>query len=306
MNISKHIFMTGFLVVALLSNIANAQTYPMQTVTPVYQQPIYSVTPPAIGSLKSYSPLSVCNCNQPNGDCKCKNLDCKIKLPSNCTKKTVASKTPIPCKIYGKIPIYKYNSNCLVKECDFQYQTEVPQIQCGCEECVEIGTKLVQCLPGCCFNVCVPTFCCKTQSVKCELILKEMPMQLWQRTENGRTVYDVYVINNPAQDSPFFAGGMPAKWVIMHCGTRAEFDSRFPGACSNGNPISDTATQKDATPQTTAADVKLEMIVDQKQLEEYVKQESETTADSEATTVNEATTENAESASTNTTDPSKS
>jgi len=103
-----------------------------------------------------------------------------------------------------------------------------------------------------------------------------MPMELWKRMEDGKTRYDVHVMNNADPQSQDHAGGMPAKWLIMHCGTAEQFLSKFPGAvCSNGNPILGAkATKEKAEPKATTADVELKLVVDQDKLAEYFEQES--------------------------------
>ncbi len=85
-----------------------------------------------------------------------------------------------------------------------------------------------------CFSVCVPVKQCVTQSGKCKRVPKLMPVELWQRELDGRLVYDVYIINSPDVNSNFDAGGMPAKWVILHCETLDDVEKRFPGAVSTG------------------------------------------------------------------------
>ena len=293
MQLSKLLILPALLLVGLTAGNASAQGYIVGTPVPAYQQPIYTQAPPAGSSLKSAPVLSssTCQCPQPgNGACKCKNLSCKIQLPYDCKKETGPTRTPIPCKIYGKIPVFEYYADCLEKHCDFRYDTEVPEVHCVCEKCVEIGTKLIQCLPGCCFSVCIPQNQCTTKSVQCKLGCKTMPMELWKRVENKQTRYDVYVINNPSVESSDHAGGMPSKWVIMHCGTKEQFLARFPNAvCSDGKPIlADNETSKDAKPEATTADVKLEMVVDQEQLASYLQQRSQI---EESTTANDSKTE---------------
>lgn len=299
MQISKLIFAPALLLlvalmVALTSGVVDAQSYAIQTSAPIYQQPVYLSSPPAGSQLKTNAGWDKCDCQCPqpgNGPCDCKNLNCKIKLPAGCKNTTGPTKTPIACKIYGKIPVFNYNQNCLEQCCDFRYLTEVPEVHCVCEQCVEIGKKMIQCLPGCCFSVCVPVNKCQTKTVQCKLGQKEMPMQLWKRTQGTQIVYDVYVINSPNRDSPDHAGGMPDKWVIMHCGTEADFNARFPGAvCTDGTPaLGAKATPKNAKPQSTTADVELKLVVDQEELANYIKQdaneeESKIESDSTATT----------------------
>lgn len=113
-----------------------------------------------------------------------------------------------------------------------------------------------------------------------------MNMEVWQRQDKGRAglVYDVYVINNPDPNSPFHAGGMPAKWLVMHCASPNEFRAKFPNSVSeSGQPL--VKSKPDAKPQTTKADVPIEMIVDQEEIEKYVATaEAKVEAESKETT----------------------
>lgn len=277
MNILRIVLILA-LAVLLTPRSAESQIHQIYTPAPVYQTPIIS-TPifPSTPGI-SQDPFAACSCNPTNpGECKCKNLDCKIKLPLNCKNSKPPTKTPILCKIYGKIPVHTIESNCLNKHCDFQYVTDVPEVHCIKETCCEIGTKLIQCLPGCCFNVCVPINACVTQTVQCKLSPKNMPMELWRRDQDGQVLYDVFVINNPDVNSPFHAGGMPAKWVIMHCGTAAQFHQRFPGAvCSDGKPMLNAKNLKQGVkPESTSADVDIKLVVDEKKVQQYIKELNE-------------------------------
>ena len=254
------------LAITFAPSFAEAQSQTVYPQVPIYQQPV--LVAPAVPSVVAgvRSPLAACNCNPTNpGDCKCKDLDCKIRLPHNCKTSKPTKKTPVPCTIYGKIPVCTECLDCLSKVCDFNAETDVPQIHCTEEKCVEIGKKLVECLPGCCFSVCVPTYKCYTQSVECKLGKKVMPMQLWCRTEDNKKLYDVYVINNPDPKSAVHAGGMPAKWLIMHCGTENNVNTRFPGILQTGG-----LSLGDQKSQATSADVKVTLVVDQEAVEKYV------------------------------------
>lgn len=153
---------------------------------------------------------------------------------------------------------------------DFEALTDVPQICCVSETCIEIGKKLLQCLPGCCFDVCIPTFQCKSDIIECKMVQKAMPMELWERIDHGQTVYDVFVVNNRDPNSNFHAGGMPAKWVVMHCGTKAHVQSRFPGLLAKAG--------KGAKPQSTPADVEISLVVDEKKMNDYFRSENEKAA----------------------------
>lgn len=240
---------------------------------PIYHPPVIATPPVYPSASVAQSPFDACQCNPSTpGDCKCKNLSCKLKLPGQCKFHKPVKKTPVLCKIYGKIPVINSCSDCLTKLCDFNYPTEVPEIHCIKESCCEIGTKLIQCLPGCCFNVCVPVYTCVTQNVQCKLTPKPMPMQIWQRNQDGQIVYDVYVINTEDPSSAFHAGGMPAKWVVLHCGTEEEVKRRFPGAtCSDGRPILPSMTlKKGVTPEATSADVPIKLVVDQAKVQQYL------------------------------------
>jgi len=98
-----------------------------------------------------------------------------------------------------------------------------------------------------------------------------MPMELWQRSKNGQPVYDVYVINNSDPQSPFHAGGMPAKWLVLHCGSKEDVKDRFPTAIrADGTPL--VEAEKDATPKATPADVNIEMVTDIEKIQEYENQ----------------------------------
>jgi len=244
---------------------------------PVYQQPIYQQQ--IIQSPTHFvpgNPFDACDCgNNPGNprDCKCKNLNCKITLCPGCKTVRPLHKTQINCNVFGKIPRHTIERNCLKKVCDFQYATEVPQVHCTREICVEIAKKALPCLPGCWFDVCVPAYECKTETVECKLVPKTMPMELWERRENGQVKYDVYVINNRDPNSPFHAGGMPSKWLILHCGSKAHLRLRFPGAiCTDGKPFPFAKATRGAKPTATPADVNIQLIVDKKKIEAFKKQ----------------------------------
>lgn len=234
---------------------------------PIYQSGAVVNQGVVIGQPVQANPIwnSTCNCPPGGGDCQCKNLDCKTKFrypKSGCRKVTPRYKKPVPCTIYGAIPKVTRTISCNFKKGDFEYATEVPQIHCVSETCLEIGKKLLQCLPGCCFEVCIPKFDCRTDIVECKLVPKTMCMEVWERQDRVKgKVYDVFVINNPDPSSPYHAGGMPAKWVILQCGTWNEFVSRFPGAISKtGVPL--TKAKKGTKPKATSADVSIDMVFD--------------------------------------------
>ncbi len=178
------------------------QNYSAQGYHNVYPQPVYqhvyptpACTPtPIVVHQPHHGPISICECgHRPSdctcghghihghghnacgcgnthckGDCDCKYLDCKIHLP-NCKTCRPTCKTPIDCKIVGKIPKVIIEKNCLQKITDFQYIVDVPQVECVTEYCEEIGKKQIQCLPGCCFSVCVPIAKCITETVECKI-----------------------------------------------------------------------------------------------------------------------------------------
>ncbi len=242
-----------------------------------YPQPVYQVgqisapvmhfaTPAPVAS----NPFSACSggCIPGNPtDCNCKNLDCKICLPYNCKKSKQLHAETIPCKTCGLIPQKNYNADCAQKVCDFQYETEVPEVHCVAETCTEIGKRSIECMPGCHFTVCVPVKKCTAKTVECKLAPKSMPMELWKRQQGNQTVYDVYVINDCNPDSNFHAGGMPEKWLIMHCGSAQDITNRFPGAiCNDGKPL--VVSKKGAKPKATPADVDIKLVMDKDAKEE--------------------------------------
>ncbi len=257
---------------------------------PIVSQPMIVVSPQPV----TRDPFDACKCGCPPGspgDCKCKHLDCKIRLSTNCKATKPLKITPINCRVCGKIPKREYSENCLKKICDFYYDTEVPEIHCAIETCTEIGKKSLECLPGCCFSVCVPVKECTTEKVECKLVLKRMPMQLWKRKDEGRDVFDVYVINDCDENSEFFAGGMPEKWLVIHCGSKQDIMHRFPGAlCADGSPM--VISKKGTKPKATPADVDIELVLDEKKVEEFVKQAAEKIEKETAETTTEESTEN--------------
>ena len=99
-----------------------------------------------------------------------------------------------------------------------------------------------------------------------------MKMELWRRQDPVKgTVYDVYVINV----APNIAGGMPERWLILHCATKDQFRQRFPNARrADGSPLVKNAP-KDAKPQKTTADVSIELTVKQALVEHYVRKSHE-------------------------------
>jgi len=177
--------------------------------------------------------------------------------------------TPIPCEVFGKVPKRTVETSCTNKICSFEAPTDVPEVQCVTDYCTEIGKKLLQCMPGCCFSVCVPKSKCKTEKVECKLVSKQMRMEVWSRQKNGRLVYDVYVINEKDPASAFHAGGMPARWLILHCASEENFKSRFPGIDINSGARLGKV-DKDAKPESTPADVKIELITDKEKIKEHM------------------------------------
>lgn len=243
---------------------------PVYQPTPVYQSaPVYQSLPSGHATI---DPIAAC-CDCPtSGDCKCKDLNCTLKLwPPNCKKSGPTTKTPIRCEIVGKIPKDSDDIDCheLVKE--FQYDTLVPRIACNTFTCREIGTKTIQCevdecRPGCGFKVCIPIKKCVTKSVECKLVYQSMKHRVFLRTDpkDSKTPsFDVFVINDPAPGAPGHAGGMPREWLVMHCGSRANIQSRFPGMIAMNKG-------KDVKPKATPADVGIELFVKKELIKEIL------------------------------------
>lgn len=275
------------LVVLLNSSLASAQsqTTGAYILPPAYAQPVYM--PPT--AIVPTDPFAACQCNPSNpGDCKCKNLDCKIRLPQNCKNVRGPYKTPVPCTVYGKVPKRTIKSCCAQKLFGFEYLTDVPEIQCITDYCNEIGKKTLECLPGCCFSVCVPLNECTTEKIECKLISKPMKMELWSRNENGQIKYDVYVINDKNPDSSYHAGGMPGRWLVLHCGSSTHFNNRFPGIDINTG-ASLGKLDKNIKPKATPADVDIELITDKAKIKEYMKKAETGEADAGETTAGETT-----------------
>ncbi|WP_144056792.1 hypothetical protein [Rhodopirellula europaea] len=111
-------------------------------------------------------------------------------------------------------------------------------------------------------------------------------MKIYRRKEGNRTVYDVYVINDPDPNSPFHAGGMPAKWLILHCATAEQVRAQLPNATKqDGTPIVKSSTKGKSTPNEDA-NVNIEMVVKESILKEYAdelqKESAEDSAPSQA------------------------
>lgn len=174
-------------------------------------------------------PSDDCHCgpSTPGTDaCECKScLDCKITLPTNCCK-TSGTTRPIKNKILGTIPKRSRNISCYDFEIDFEWETDVPQVVCETQKCVGIDKMLVNCMPDCNFEVCVPVVECCDKVEKCELTKKRMKMKAKHR-RNG--TWDIYVINNADENSPFHAGGMPEVWLTHHCLDPEQLQREFPG-----------------------------------------------------------------------------
>jgi len=275
MNVFRSALIMSLVVMLSLSSaLAQSGTTGAFFPPPAYGQPVYLPPTAVVPNIVPTDPFSACKCGcDPSspGDCKCKCLDCKVRLPQNCKIMRGPHKTPIPCTVFGKVPKRTVKSCCTEKRCDFEYGTEVPEIHCVTDYCNEIGKRTLQCMPGCCFSVCVPLFECTTEKVECKLTLKPMKMELWTRRDDrtGQTVFDVYVINQKDPNSPYHAGGMPARWLILHCGSQTDFNNRFPGIDSNtGGSLG--KLDKDAKPEATPADVKIELITDKKEIKKHM------------------------------------
>jgi hypothetical protein len=266
-------------ILVMTSSTAFAQHYyssPVISEHVIYSTPVVTtqVTVPTV------NPLSICNCggNSTTG-CDCRNLNCQITLPP-CKTSGPTVKKPIGTDIVGKIPKFDVNTDCQKLLYEFEYPTDVPQIHCTTETCTEIGKKNITCVPGCSFSVCVPINDCTKQTVECKLVKKVMKMQIWQRNDPRLGVaYDVYVSNDTDPSSAYHAGGMPAKWLVVHCATPAQIKSKFPDAKkSDGTPLV-YGVGKDAKSVATDADVDLRLVIDEEQL----KKEIEAAAKSSAT-----------------------
>ena len=275
-----------------ITSSADAQLY--QQTQPIQQFPIVQpgtvITSPPISApivsnpiilgapIQSTNPFDACQCGSTpgGGECKCKDLHCELKLSSHCKHTRPLYKHPIPCEILGKIPKEKYEVNCEQLKRKFQYLTKVPQIHCTTEVCTEIGKKDLQCIPGCCFSVCVPTTACKTETVECKLVNKMMNLEIWERNDPERgLVYDVDVINDRNPSSEFHAGGMPAKWLVMHCGSKAELSQCFADAKKSDGSLLFTSVKKGTKPKATKADVDIKLVVKKAIVESYLKKEQD-------------------------------
>ncbi len=266
----------------MTSSTAFAQYYYSSPV--VSEQVIYST--PVVSSQATATtapnPLSICNCGGSTTGCDCKNLNCQIALPP-CKTSGPTVKKPIGTDIVGSIPKIDVNNDCQTLLYDFEYPTDVPQIHCTTETCTEIGKKSITCVPGCSFSVCVPINDCTKQTVECKLVKKVMKMQIWQRNDPKLgTTYDVYVINDADPNSAYHAGGMPAKWLVVHCATPGQIRTKFPDAKkTDGSPLVYGAG-KDAKSEATEADVDVKLVID----EEQIKKEVEAAANAAATKSN--------------------
>ena len=204
-----------------------------------------------------HNPCSHCGHSPCNCDCNhC--LDCEIRLSHHCDRRT-CSKTPIPFNIIGHIPKINEETNCYVTKIDFQAPTKVPYVICKTHRCVEIGKRAITCLPGCTFSLCVPIAeCCETV-LTCELRDKMMKLRAWKR-DNGS--YDVYVLNEAS--GAFSAGGMPEKWLVMHCASKAQVESKFPSVqvtARDGKPVSQRVVMTPHRSKPTTADTEMELVI---------------------------------------------
>ena len=243
--------------------------------------PVYH-SPPVVQT-HSVDPVTACCGGSVTGDCKCKHLHCELKLhPPHCKKTGPTTKTPIYIKILGKIPKDEQNYDCYELIKDFNYDTLVPTILCTTTKCVEIGTKTLQCevegcRPGCSFTVCIPVKNCVTKTVECKLVKKPMPHKIFKRTDpndHPKVSYDVYVINNADENSPYHAGGMPERWLVMHCATKEQVQAKFPNMLAKNQG-------KNVKPKATTADVGIELLVKKELVKQFVEAAKEKAAQQE-------------------------
>ncbi|EMI22057.1 hypothetical protein RMSM_01016 [Rhodopirellula maiorica SM1] len=201
-------------------------------------------------------------------------------MSHHCDRRT-CSKTPIHLKIIGRIPRINEETNCYVTKIDFQAPTKVPYVISKTHKCVEIGKRAITCLPGCTFSLCVPINECCESVLTCELRNKTMNLRAWKR-DNG--TYDVYVLNEAS--GAFSAGGMPEKWLVMHCATKSQVESKFPAVqvtARDGKPVSERVVLNAHRPKSTSADTEMEFVVSQPD-EEAEAEKSEPAATSSAAT----------------------
>lgn len=98
-----------------------------------------------------------------------------------------------------------------------------------------------------------------------------MNLELWERMHYGKKVYDVYVINNVDPNSPYHAGGMPEKWLVLHCASVENVRVRFPNSVrADGQPM--VKSPEGTQPQTTDADVPVNLVLDEARINEYVEE----------------------------------
>lgn len=204
----------------------------------VYQSAPYTVvqSPTVVVHSKPNDPCNVCNSTQKPCNCNCKLCyDCEIKLPPNCCK-TNCTTTPVNLQVYGSIDVLNEDLDCYVKRYEFEALTKVPYIVCQTKKCVEVSKKSYECIPGCSFQLCVPINECHEKTVKCDLRDKRMKLVAYLR-DTG--TYDVYVINEPS--GQYHAGGMPEKWIVLHCASQTQVRAKFPDAVlSSVHKLSDT------------------------------------------------------------------
>ena len=94
-----------------------------------------------------------------------------------------------------------------------------------------------------------------------------MNLELWERQDPVQgTVYDAYVINNPG---PMQAGGMPEKWLTVHCGSKEQIRAKYPNSKkSDGTPLFTAA--EGTKPQETDADVPISLVMDKAAVEKFI------------------------------------
>lgn len=266
MQVKRLCLVTAFM---MASSTAFAQVYyssPIVSEQVIYSTPVITSQPAQVAN-----PLSICNCGGTSSTgCDCKNLNCQITLPP-CKTSGPTIKKPIGTDIVGTIPKIDVNTDCQKLLYEFEYPTDVPQIHCTTETCTEIGKKSINCVPGCSFSVCVPINDCTKQTVECKLVQKVMKMQIWERIDPVlNKAYDVYVINDSNPSSSFHAGGMPAKWLVVHCATPGQIRSKFPDAKkTDGTPLVYGAG-KGAKSEATEADVDIRLVIDEEQIKKEI------------------------------------
>ena len=274
-------YVEGCYVVRDDSNVVRVDGYPVISSSKATTM-VQAYATPASQPVSVLNPIAACCDGAPAGDCKCKDLDCEPKLsPANCEYTGTTEKEKIPYEIIGKIPLRTSSTNCYEKVEEFTYNALVPEILCTTQECVEIGTKKIECevdecKPGCSFTVCVPVNKCITKKVECRLTPKPMRHVAYRRTDpndSPSVSFDIYVINDADSTSPFHAGGMPKEWLVMHCATAEQVHKKFPNMLAKNKG-------KNIQPQETEADVNIELAFDEETLKSFLEKSSANASDS--------------------------